>query len=51
MDNSKYQKNHRRNKKKNGWRYFSVQVPPDFYVELKKFYIQWKMNNINKSDE
>ena len=51
MDNSKYQKTRRKSLTKNGWKYFSVQVPPKFYVELKKFYLRWKIDNIGKSNE
>ena len=48
MDNKAYQKTYRKERQKKGWKYFSVIVPPDFYIELKKFYLQWKINNLKK---
>ena len=51
MDNKSYQKNYRKSKQKAGWKYFSVIVPYDFHKELKKFYLNWKINNIDKEKE
>lgn len=51
MDNKTYQKNYRKNKQNAGWKYFSVIVPDDFYKELKKFYLNWKINNIDKGNK
>lgn len=48
MDNKLYQAKYRRHKEKRGWRYFSTIVPPDCYLELKKFYLRWKSDNIEK---
>jgi len=47
MDNAEYQKTRRKTRKKIGWKYFSVQVPAEFYIELRKFYLRWKLENIN----
>jgi hypothetical protein len=46
MDNKSYQKNYRKTKQISGWKYFSVIVPPDFYIELKKFYLHWKIKKL-----
>ena len=46
MDNKSYQKNYRMGKQKNGCIYFSCIVPPDFYLELKKFYLTWKIEKL-----
>ena len=51
MDNKSYQKNYRKTKQRAGWKYFSVIVPNDFHRELKKFYLNWKINNIDKEKE
>lgn len=48
MDNKTRQKKYRDNKKKEGWRYFSVMVPEYFYWKLKKDYFQWKIDNLEK---
>ncbi len=50
MDNKTRQKKYRESKKKEGWRYFSVMVPEDYYWKLKKDYFQWKMDNIEKEN-
>ena len=42
-----YQKEYRKKKEREGWKYFSAIVPPDFYIELKKFYLQWKINKLS----
>ena len=46
MDNKTYQKNYRLSKEKKGWKYFSLMVPPECYLDMKKFYLQWKSNNL-----
>jgi hypothetical protein len=46
MDNKSYQENYRRSKEKKGWKYFSIMVPYDCHLELKKFYLRWKSNNL-----
>lgn len=48
MDNKVYQTKYRRKKENKGWRYFSAMVPPDCYLELKKFYLRLKSDNIEK---
>ncbi len=48
MGNKEYQLKYRRNKEKDGWRYFSIMVHPDCYMELKRFYLIWKSNNLEK---
>lgn len=48
INNIQYQKTYRKNRKKLGWKYFSIMVPEDCYTELKKFYLQWKSNNLEK---
>lgn len=48
MTNKIYQAKYRKKKENNGWRYFSVMVPPECYMELKKFYLLLKSNNIEK---
>ena len=46
MDNKEYQTKYRRRKEKFGLLYFSVMVPPECALELKKFYLRWKSNNL-----
>ena len=48
MNKTSYQKNYRKIKLKNGWKYFSVLVPDDCYVALKKCYFLWKIENLKK---
>ena len=48
MDKVKYQKNYRKDKLKRGWKYFSVLVPNDCYVELKKCHLLWKIENLKR---
>lgn len=50
MDNKTYQNKYRRTKEDNGWRYFSVMIPPECYAELKKFYLKWKGDNLHLWD-
>ena len=46
MDNKTYQLKYRRSKEKRGWKYFSIMVPSDCYMDLKKFYLRWKSDNL-----
>jgi len=48
MDNKFHQANYRRDKEKRGWKYFSVMIPSECYLELKKFYLRWKSDNLEK---
>jgi hypothetical protein len=48
MDNKSYQKKYRKSKEKLGWKYFSVIIPADCYLELKKFYLELKSKNLEK---
>jgi len=48
VNNKDYQANYRRTKEKNGWKYFSVIIPAECYLELKKFYLRLKSDNLEK---
>jgi hypothetical protein len=49
--NTEYMKAYRTNKIKNDWKYFSIMVPKDCYLELKRFYLTWKSNHLDEWDK
>jgi hypothetical protein len=46
-----YQAQYRKDKTQKGWKYFSIMVPASCYTDLKKFYLKWKIDNLQMWDK
>lgn len=51
MDSKDYQKQYRRNRENKGWKYLSIMIPSECYIDIKKFYLRWKSDNLHLWDK